>query len=263
MRPSLSVSTGAGMCNLRQVIINADDLGPSQEVNEGIFKGIEQGVITDASLLARSRCARDAARVLQGLKRTAIGIHIDLDRQLGWTSPGNERYPRAELLNRLQSREFQDGLYAEAKQQIELFLDFGLVPSHIDTHHHVHGFMPIFQVILRLLSEYGIRAVRFSRSGYKLPTREDIPFDHRTYHAMEAKLKEGGVRYCDGMLEGAERIGDVQDGITELVVHPGLGGDRWREKELETLLSPEFRFRLEERGIALISFYDLFDPLRS
>ena len=40
----------------------------------------------------------------------------------------------------------------EAKDQIETFLSFGLIPTHMDTHHHVHGFFPIFQILVDLLS---------------------------------------------------------------------------------------------------------------
>jgi len=39
----------------RCVIVNADDLGLSPEINEGVLSGLKQGIISDTSVLIRHR----------------------------------------------------------------------------------------------------------------------------------------------------------------------------------------------------------------
>ncbi|MEN6472928.1 MAG: ChbG/HpnK family deacetylase [Syntrophaceae bacterium] len=238
-----------------RVIINADDLGLSPQINAGIFKGVEAGVVTDVSVMSKAPFVREAAARLKSYGIASAGIHIDLDGLLGWSSPGRERYNRSELQRRFEQSAFRKTLATEARDQIEKFLGLGLIPSHIDAHHHVHGFPVVFAIILKLMGQYVIPAMRFSRSGYSLPTREDIPWTSVTAVDMEAKLRAHGILYCDNMLEGTGLIGHAGPGTTEIVAHPGLGGDAWRDEELKTLLtlgSSAIRERFD-----LISYLDL------
>jgi predicted glycoside hydrolase/deacetylase ChbG (UPF0249 family) len=237
------------------VIINADDLGLSRPINDGIFMGIEAGVVTDVSVMAKGPLAFEAAEALKGYGIKAAGIHIDLDTLLGWSSPGKERYNRLELKRHFEQGDFLEELEAEVRDQIEQFLGLGLVPSHIDTHHHVHGFPFVFAIIVKLMQPYAIRAMRFSRTGYCLPTREDIPWNPAMASKMEAMLQESGILYCERMLEGTGCISEAGPGTTEIVAHPGLGGDPWRDEELAVLLRADSRALLA--GLDLIGFKDL------
>jgi len=47
------------------VIVNADDLGLSREINKGVFTGLSRGVISDVSLLIHAPFAREAVEGLQ------------------------------------------------------------------------------------------------------------------------------------------------------------------------------------------------------
>ena len=238
----------------RLLIVNADDFGMSPEINEGIILGFQCGVITEASLMAKAPFAQEAAReaLEQGIE---VGIHIDLDRLLGWYSPGGEHLSRDELMAMLGRREFLEALSLEIEEQIEHFLSFGLSPSHINTHHHVHGFLPIFRLIVEAAERFGIRAMRFSRSGYRLPSRQDIPFSPAAYQEMEEELRRKGMVFAEQMIEGIEEfMGQGIKGITELVLHPAKGGEEWRERELEGILSLSFREKLQKEGIVLTTF---------
>ena len=82
----------------RFLIINADDLGISPEVNRGIFTAYEKGLVTDSSLLIKRPYAQEAIDIIKQDPAFRVGIHIDLDPLLGWKSPGKERYPREKLL---------------------------------------------------------------------------------------------------------------------------------------------------------------------
>jgi len=238
----------------RSLIINADDLGLSEEVNSGILFALQQGLISDASLLAKAPFATEAAKGLKDLGVQHTGVHINLDELFGWKPGGIELKPRSVLLESLNDPGFIGECAHEAKEQIRLFLSYGLIPSHLDTHHHVHGFLPIFQMLVNVLGEFGIPAMRFSRHGYHLPTRQGIPFDEAAYSRMDELLRLNGVFTTSQCLEGAEKVSQVAEGITELVVHPSLGGDSWRVQELDVLQAQTGIERLGCAGISLMSF---------
>jgi predicted glycoside hydrolase/deacetylase ChbG (UPF0249 family) len=240
-----------------QVVINADDLGLSREINEGIFSGLQQGVITDTSLLVKAPFAHEAVSGLRHLGLFSCGIHINLDEQLGWSSPGKERVPRAKLMEFLDKGDLLDQCYIHTRTQLKTFTSFGLIATHLDTHHHVHGFPAIFYMLIDLMKEFHIHAMRFSKTGYMLLTREDIPFDGHAYSIMEDTLKRENMLYCDEMIEGAQNIVKIDSGRTELVVHPSSGGELWRVSELEFLLSQAFLRVLKSKDLRPASYQQL------
>lgn len=242
---------------INPVVVNADDLGLSKEINEGIFKGIEKGVISDASLMIEAPYAPDALERLKVFGAKHVGLHIDLDEQLGWSSPGRERFTRSELMSMLSCEDFLASCRTQVRSQIEKVMNAGLFPTHVDTHHHVHGFFPIFTLILDLVREYRIPAMRFSTEGYTLTTREPIPFHASLYQRMQATLEREQILFCGSMVEGAGRVSEIGSFPAELVVHPSSGGEPWRSREMETLLSDAFRGILDERSMHLVSYKEL------
>lgn len=245
----------------RFLVINADDLGLNPEINEGAVEALRKGRISDVSLLVEAPYAAEAVQSLVGAGVTHAGIHLDLDEVLGWSPGGGERYPRDVLMEMLQEDTgLLDACAEAARRQIEVFRATGLEPTHLDTHHHVHGFLPVFRTVLGLAVEYGIRALRFSPEGYRLPTRQDIPLDVSTSQAMKDMLAREGIFACDSMVEGAASFLDdpcKAAGTTELVVHPSRGGDPWRAREYDVLLSDAFCDAIRRHNIHVVSFRDL------
>lgn len=246
------------MCRL---VVNADDFGLSEEVNAAVVLGLRQGFLSDTSILVMAPFAPRGVEDLLRLGVTHAGIHLDLDGPLCWSPGGGERYPRTELKRMLEQGDLAHACEEAARRQIEAFFATGMAPSHLDTHHHVHGFRPVFDLVVRLALEYGIPALRFSRGGYRLPTRQDIPLQPEEALAMEEALTRAGIFHCDRMAEGAGLIFGFMDeppeGTTELVVHPSLGGDPWRARELDALERAARGRPLRGPGFVLTSFRDL------
>ncbi len=245
----------------RCVIVNADDLGLSPEINEGVLSGLKQGIISDTSVLIKAPHIQHALAGLRQMHFAACGIHLNLDMQLGWSSPGREQFSRIELLSLLESGSLAEQLRIEARSQIETFLSCGLLPTHLDTHHHVHGFLPVFNLLIDLMQEYRIPAMRFNPGGYSLLTRQDITLSDETGTLMEETLRNQGILHCREMIEGADKIRDLRSELAELVVHPSLGGEHWRSREYDFLASPDFSAALKDGGIELVSFSDLLEGI--
>src|SRR5215510_14305421 len=61
-----------------QVIVNADDLGMSREVNEAIFDLMARGRVTSASLLANAPATEEAIRTIPKFPHCSFGAHLNI-----------------------------------------------------------------------------------------------------------------------------------------------------------------------------------------
>ena len=62
----------------RRLIVNADDLGLTVGVNDGIFDAHTLGILTSASLFANAPATADAVRRAASLPSLGIGAHLTL-----------------------------------------------------------------------------------------------------------------------------------------------------------------------------------------
>ena len=61
-----------------RLIINADDLGRSREVNDAIADLFGEGMITSATLMANAPFLEDAIRKIPAGFRRALGVHLNV-----------------------------------------------------------------------------------------------------------------------------------------------------------------------------------------
>ena len=64
-----------GSCKL---IVNADDLGLSEAVSDGIFEGFANGIITATSLMVNGSAFKYAVDQLQHFPDLDVGLHLTL-----------------------------------------------------------------------------------------------------------------------------------------------------------------------------------------
>jgi len=148
----------------RALVVNADDLGLCETVNEGIFAAHEGGIVTSASLMVRQAAAPAAARAAADHPRLAIGLHLDLGQ---WDYTGGEwiqAYGRCDL-------ESAAGVEAECRAQLDLFRSLlGRDPTHLDSHQHVHDSEPVATVAAALAAELDVplrgRGIRYEGGFY-------------------------------------------------------------------------------------------------
>jgi predicted glycoside hydrolase/deacetylase ChbG (UPF0249 family) len=233
---------------VRALVVNADDLGLSAGVNEGVLRAHAQGIVTSTSLMVRQPAAAAAAAAVRSHPRLSVGLHVDLAE---WESDGDEwslRYAWADVSDEAAVRR-------EVSAQLELFQRLvGHPPSHLDSHQHVHREQPAAGVLAELAARLGV------------PLRHTPP-----------------VRYCGGFygqgrrghscLEAiqpaslAELIRGLPLGITELCCHPAARAEPgWqygpeRVVELSTLCSAAVREAVDAAGVRLIGSRDVSGQL--
>jgi predicted glycoside hydrolase/deacetylase ChbG (UPF0249 family) len=225
----------------RRLIINADDLGLSRSINEGIRECVDKGVVTSASLMVRWPAAVDAARWAHSQNELSLGLHLDLGEWVCVDGEWSELY-------RVADRTDVEAVNKEVDAQLEAFINMaGRLPSHIDSHQHAHNEEPVRTVLLQRAARLGI-AVR----GHS------VAYSGRFYGQWG-----GGHPYPDGI--GFEALLNILDdlpmGTTELGCHPGTGASDFesmyiseRAVEKDVLCDPRLPGELALRSIELTSY---------
>jgi len=273
---------------LRNLIVNADDLGWSDGVNRGIAEAHRHGIVTSASLLANGAAfvlAVELARTTPGL---GVGVHLNLSDGKPAAEPetvtsllnddGEFAVGPESLLLRLARRVLDLGeVEREWEAQITKVREAGIAPTHLDGHKHVHMLPGLFEIALRLAKRHGIAAVRVAHEESSLRTalaagrkqnsgvvmRQGVQARGLKFLARDAReiAERAGIATADyfcgiaqtGELtrEGVKRLlHTLPKGTTELMVHPGYVDDGLEKSATRLRESREEELRiLTDTGI--------------
>jgi len=232
----LSAPVGA---RRRTLIVNADDFGRSAGVNRGVAFAHEKGIVTSASLMVRRPAAVEAAEYARSHPRLSVGLHADLGE---WVF----RNGAWEVVE-----EPPDDVGDELSRQLDRFSELvGCLPTHLDSHQHVHQREPEAAVISALAGELG------------------LPLRGRNAHISYCGDFYGQTGKSEPMHEAISvesllnLLTALPAGITELGCHPGVGTDDdlpygvERSIEVAALCDRRVRAFIDETEISLRSFTD-------
>ncbi len=151
----------------RTVVFVADDLGVSPGVNAGIARAAAAGLVREASLCVTGTAAAEGVAVAQA-HGLGIGLHLSLT--LGRALVGRIRgltdaegrfrsLPRALLAAALRTVD-RAAVRAEVAAQLQRLGELGVVPSHLNGHHHVHVFPVVRNEAFAAAAAAGVRWTR-------------------------------------------------------------------------------------------------------
>lgn len=149
-----------------QFIINADDFGYSRGVNYGIIDAHTDGVVNSATMMVNMPGALHAALLAKKHPELKTGVHLTLTcgKAVSTQVPSlidDNGFFRIKN-NQSQNQNLNaDEVEFEWESQIQRFLSFGLTPSHLDSHHHVHSWSVLEPVIKKLSNKYELPVRRF------------------------------------------------------------------------------------------------------
>jgi hopanoid biosynthesis associated protein HpnK len=244
---------------VKNLIVNADDLGWTEGVNAGIAEAHRNGIVTSASLLANGAAFGAAVELARNTPGLGVGVHLNL-------SDGAPAAPR-ELVTSLtnDAGEFEGGpenlLLRMAKRgltlreveqewdaQIGKVRDAGIEPTHLDGHKHVHMLPGLFEIALRLAKRHGIGAVRVAHEASSLRTALSAGDELHAAVVLKQGVQARGLKLlARDAREQAQRAGistadyfcgiahtgemtkegvarllrNLPEGTTELMCHPG------------------------------------------
>ncbi|HGY9626095.1 ChbG/HpnK family deacetylase [Pseudomonas juntendi] len=226
-----------------QVIVNADDFGMSPHTNAVILQAFQAGLISSATAMANmpafaAACA--LARQPELLGR--IGLHFNLTqgRPLSQAILAEPRFcsPTGEFAFALKratlrlSRRERAAVEQELHAQWQHCLAHGLVPSHLDSHQHVHNIWPIGEVVARFARSQGV-PVRLARNL----GRNIGPVKHVYKTLLNRRLRQLSGATADYVCTPADLKAGLAPthGILEIVTHPSaLGGQDFGDAYLPT-----------------------------
>jgi len=274
-----------------KLIINADDFGLTQNINEGILAAHVKGIVTSTSIVAQGEAFDNSIEIAKKNPTLDIGIHLTLVEERPLLNPEEvptlvtsegKFFPHAKHFFKryLLGKISKDDVYRELDAQFNKVLNSGIKITHIDSHQHMHVLKDIFDVTLKLSLKYNIPVIRIPIEPIKLymfsknlpriallkvlnfisNRRKNQSFYHTNYFAG---FLFGGNLNKENLLTILRTL--PKSGVCEIMCHPGLADpfsiySHWNynwETELNSLISPEIRAFLNKKRIELINFQDL------
>ncbi len=243
-----------------KVIVNADDMGMSDEVNQSIIKLHQKGVVSSTSLMANGPRFNEALELLSQEPELGVGVHLCLDGNynsardyVSLLDPANNTfYNKEEAISRIRRSAFdKDEIYREFSLQIEKILDHGIRVSQLDTHHHLHLYFPVLSQVIRVAKKYKISYIRSQRLSSCLSKgylNNLYRYMHHLYLNMQLNSVQGyydpEIENCSGNETNFTRLEKMLAsgrGIMEIMLHP-VGEDDpetsfFSSQEVQQLLS--------------------------
>lgn len=283
--------------NHRRLIVNADDFGFSEEVNEATIRAHKEGILTSASLMVTGAAFDHAVGLARENPQLGVGIHLV-------TVVGRSVLPPCEIpslvdlqgnfsnspvkagLKYFFSPQARRELRMELTAQFEKFNATGLSLSHVDGHLHLHIHPVVFREALELAARYGARRMRVPVEERALALGFDSA--NRASKTITSLLFGAMARYMKPRLRSRgfvfpERVyGNLQSGriteryllyaldnlgaaCNEIYCHPAFYGRSTKlskdqeehQVEFEGLISSSVVRKVKAAGVRLMNYREL------
>jgi hopanoid biosynthesis associated protein HpnK len=243
---------------MRQLIVNADDLGLTEQVSRGILDAHRGGIVTSTTLMANGGAFDIAVSMARREYDLGIGVHLNLTEGIPVLPALNiptlvDRQGRLHLSPRrlaqgIMTRQVDlADVETELRQQIGKVLGAGILPTHLDGHKHVHVLPGVSDIVIRLAQEFSIPSIRcpneaapkistLLRFGNSRAAAAKQYLVGRTVSIFARRFKENlakaGLLSPDhfyglsqtGFLDALDILdilGGLPEGASELMCHPG------------------------------------------
>ena len=268
----------------RRIIINADDLGFSVGVTDGILQCHREGVLTSATLMTTMPDRDRAIELAKSAPTLGVGIHLCLTQGTPLTKcdaiTRRGQFPRSlpKLAFRLMHAAARDQAVEEWSAQVAYAIDRGLRPTHVDSHKHIHHLPALQDAVLTVAERFGIRHVRCARELSPQPGWARPALSYRILmrcaSGLARKMAAKNITATDwfyGLATTGRTTADVwrkliaaaPPGVGEVMVHPGFitditaGDTRLLQERLDeqaALLDPTVRDAFAKGHIELTHY---------
>ena len=266
----------------RLLVIHADDLGMNHSVNRATFEALEKGWITSASILVPCPWFPEVARWATQHPNADLGIHLALTSE--WTDlrwgpvSGADRVPSLvdahgyfplDTPDVARNAKVADVEY-ELHSQIDRAKNAGIPLTHLDM--HMAGMVSsaaLFAVYGKLRDEYKLPILLEPSGTHGSPAGISVPAEEITVQRIV--IMEPGVAPKDWLDWYKEQLAQLSPGVYQLIVHLAYDdeemrgttwdhpdwGAAWRQRDLDTVKSAEFRQFLKKQGFVLMTWKEL------
>ncbi len=279
---------------MNHLVITADDLGLSEEVNEAIEIAHRNGLLCAAGLMVAGPAALDAVKRARRLPELRIGLHIVLVEGRPALPPaqisdlvdgrGNLRTDMFRLgIDIIRRSTVRRQIAAEINAQFGLFRATGLPLDHVSGHKHFHIHPAVAAVVLSVGPRYGMRALRVPQEPATVLARIEPNTASRSPTTPWAQMlrirarRAGlitpdavfGLRWSGAMTAARLQalLGQLPRGLIEIYMHPAVA-NRFRghaigyryEDELAALCDPVSRAATRQLTHRIAGYGDVPAP---
>ena len=267
---------------MRKLIINGDDFGYSEQVNQGIIQAHQEGILTSTSLMVTGEAFEQGVALAKSHPNLGVGLHLVLVCGKSVLSPQfiphlvNQQgffsnNPLYAGLNYQFNPATRAELRREIKAQLDKFLQTGLTLTHLDGHLHLHLHPVILAILGELAQEYPIKYIRLPSEELSLTLATGVGnfWGQLLMSPIFALLRRHGEKLLDrykigytdkvyGLLATGQVTEDyllqiipqIKANFVEIYSHPSVGN-----LEKMALISPQVKKQIEEHGFSLTNYY--------
>ena len=265
----------------RLLIINADDFGMCNSINEAIFRTLKEGVVRSTSLMVPCPWALHAMNFIKDHPDIPFGVHLtvicDSDNYTWGPETSKDKvtnlvdqagnFYSVEGFPKFLNQVSLDQLEVEFRSQIETVLAAGLKPAHLDWHAlRLDNREDIFDLMVRLAKEYGMAFRTTGRSFIQKVQSQGLPTnDYDLLDSFSLDPVNKSTRY-------AQMLHELPAGLSEWAVHPGLDnsellalepdGNHFHQTDFDFFMSQEAKDIVKEEGIILFDYRALQEVWR-
>ena len=287
----------------RLLIVHADDLGVAHSVNQATLDamllstedrtGTRTGdafAVNSGSIMVPCPWFPEIAALYKTHPELDLGLHLTLTsewKHYRWSGVLTDKaasglhdkdgflYRTVEEVVRNASDE---AVEREIRAQLQRALNFGIQPTHLDSHMGTLFQTPgFFSAYLRLGREFGLPVLLPAEALEAAPAQlrdlissEDLLIDRIVMAGPEVRPENWDAYYSKVLRE-------LKPGITEIIIHLGYEdselkavtvdhpdyGAAWREADFRFFTSEQFRFLLKRHDIQLITWREIGSLLKN
>lgn len=279
---------------MKKLIINADDFGLHEEINNGIIRCFQEGCLTSTSLMCGAPAFDHAVALLKNNAGLGVGVHLTLVGGVAPVLPVEEVkslvdenglffsdytvFIKKFYCGKVKKNEIKHELEAQLRKAVSTGLKF----THVDSHQHLHVLPGIVPIVVSLCRQFDIHAVRLPGESY---------FEDYGYATVwSRKIGKCGLTFCSklaagqfadagllsttqffGMIAGGNLstpivqkfLASLKEGTGEIMTHPGNSQNILRElyswgyhweQERDTFINENIKKEIATQQISLINF---------
>jgi hypothetical protein len=188
-----------------KLIINADDFGLTEKVNEGIIQSIQNGIVNSTTFMVNTKHFKKS---IEQIKKYNIktGIHINLcygkpvsnNETVSSLTDKNGYFYKNEfqLIHLIKHKKNKiEHIKTEIYNQLSKLYDNGIKPTHIDSHKHIHHYLPVYNIITELADKFNIKKIRIAKDIDFLKSFNKLQKDNYYYFQWYINLMELTKKY--------------------------------------------------------------------
>jgi len=254
----------------KKLVIVADDFGMTEEINRGILRAYQEGIVTEISLMLGASGTSHALELIKRHNLENIGLHLLL--KVG----DNGNALKVGQYRKIFMDLTEDEITELALKEFETFDKLvGHKPTHICPQQGIHGNLKLLEIVLDYANENHI-PVRIPRTA--LGTNPEVTESEN--YAAEVLLRREGVKSTDHLyayilgsdaeqiksnfLNDLNKVGAGQS--AEIFFHPGYFDSELlkltslcyeRSRDLAICIDKEFKDNIEKLGFQIVNYKSL------